>query len=97
MRLVLDTDVLVAALRSATGASRRILLAGIDQRCTLLVSPVLMFEYEAVLKRPAHLHSAGASEADVEVVLDMLAAAAGTVNLAPFAIRSHNFQFVLEP
>jgi putative PIN family toxin of toxin-antitoxin system len=81
MRLVLDTDVLVAALRSATGASRRILLAGIDQRCTLLVSPVLMFEYEAVLKRPAHLHSAGASEADVDVVLDMLAAAAERVEL----------------
>ena len=40
-----------------------------------------MFEYEAVLKRPAHLHSAGASEADVEVVLDMLAAAAERVEL----------------
>lgn len=81
MRLVFDTDVMVAALRSAAGASRRLLLAAVDGRITQLVSPVLMFEYEAVLKRPDHLRAAGADEADVDVILDQVAATAERVEL----------------
>jgi putative PIN family toxin of toxin-antitoxin system len=70
---VLDTDVLVAAFRSATGASRRILLAALDRRFELLLSVPLMLEYEAVLSRPEHLREAGASVEDVADVLDGLA------------------------
>jgi putative PIN family toxin of toxin-antitoxin system len=59
MRLVLDTDVLVAALRSSTGASSELLRLAGHARCTLIVSVPLMLEYEAVLLRPEHLHAGG--------------------------------------
>ncbi|MDP9013946.1 MAG: PIN domain-containing protein [Pseudomonadota bacterium] len=39
MRLVLDTDVLVAAFRSERGASRELLIAALDERYILLASP----------------------------------------------------------
>jgi len=71
MRLVLDTDVMVAAFRSPTGASRAILRAGIDRRVQLLASNPLLFEYEAVLKREEHLSAARATIDDVDVILDM--------------------------
>src|SRR5207248_10634011 len=46
MRLVLDTDVVVAAMRSDRGASRQLLLAALDQRIVALASVPLMLEYE---------------------------------------------------
>lgn len=81
MKVVLDTDVMVAALRSATGASRRILLAGIDRRISLLLSTTLLFEYEDVLKRENHLDAAGATAGDVDVILDMMASKAELVEM----------------
>jgi ubiquinone/menaquinone biosynthesis C-methylase UbiE len=44
VKIVLDTDILVAAARSASGASRQVLLAGMDRRSVLLVSPALLLE-----------------------------------------------------
>ena len=76
MRVVLDTDVVVAAFRSAHGASRRRLLLGLERRIVLLVSAPLLFEYEAVLTRAEHL---AASVEDVAVVLDDIAASADWV------------------
>ena len=55
MRLVLDTDVLVAAFRSERGAARELLIAALDQRFVLLASTALWLEYEAVLTRPLQL------------------------------------------
>lgn len=81
MKILLDTDVMVAALLSATGASRRILRAGIDRRIGVLVSTTLMFEYADVLKRKTHLAAAGATAGDVDVILDMLAATAELVEM----------------
>jgi predicted nucleic acid-binding protein len=46
VRVVLDTDVMVAALRSAHGASRRCLLLGLERRITLVVSTPLLLGYE---------------------------------------------------
>jgi predicted nucleic acid-binding protein len=51
MRLVLDTDVLVAAFRSERGASRELLIAALDTRFVLLASTAVWLEYEAVLTR----------------------------------------------
>lgn len=68
-------------MRSAAGASRQLLLAGIDRRIKLLVSPALILEYEAVLKRPEHLAAAHATEAQIDTVLDMVAAMAEPVEL----------------
>lgn len=59
MRLVLDTDVLLAALRSDRGASRQLLINALDRDIEVLVSVPLMLEYEAVLTRPEHLDASG--------------------------------------
>jgi putative PIN family toxin of toxin-antitoxin system len=79
---VLDTDILVAAFRSDTGASRRILVAALDRRFDLLLSVPLMLEYESVLRRPEHLKAAGMSEEDVAEVLNGLALVGKRVRLA---------------
>jgi putative PIN family toxin of toxin-antitoxin system len=82
MRVVLDTDVLVAALRSDQGASRQLLQAALDRRFDMLVSVPLMLEYEAVLTRQEHLAAAGITADDVNTVLDALAAVIEPVRLA---------------
>jgi putative PIN family toxin of toxin-antitoxin system len=79
---VLDTDVVVAALRSDRGASRQLLLAALNRRFELLLSVPLILEYEAVLSRPHHLAACGLSSAQVGRVLDDLAAVARPVRLA---------------
>lgn len=70
---MLDTDVLVAAFRSAAGASRQVLQAARARRFKLLLSVPLMLEYESVLTRPEHLAACAATREDVEAVLDELA------------------------
>lgn len=82
LSFVLDTDVIVAALRSDKGASRQLLLAALDQKFELLLSVPLVLEYEAVLNRPEHLAACGLSSAEVETILDSLAAVARPVRLA---------------
>ena len=62
---VLDTDVIVAALRSNRGASRQVLMAALNQQFELLLSVPLILEYEAVLTRPQHLAACGLSNAEV--------------------------------
>lgn len=71
--MVLDTDVMVAGLSSATGASRGLLLAALDGQIRLLLSTPLLLEFEAVLTRPAVLAMAGVSAEEVLAVLDELA------------------------
>ena len=78
---VLDTDVLVAALRSDAGASRQVLEAARIRRFDLLLSVPLMLEYESVLTRPEHLAAPGASREDVSAVLDELASVGKRVEL----------------
>lgn len=70
MRVVLDTDVVLSAVLSPLGASRQWLTAGLRGEITMLVSVPLLFEYEAVLTRPNHLARAGASTADIGLLLD---------------------------
>ena len=82
MRVVLDTDVLVAALRSDQGASRQLLLAALDRRFVMLVSVPMMLEYEAVMTRPEHLAAAGITADDVNTILDALTNVIEPVRLA---------------
>jgi len=82
LRYVLDTDVMVAALRSNSGASRQILLSALAKRYELLVSVPLFLEYEAVLTRPDQLTACGLSRQEAEGVLDDIAAVARPVRLA---------------
>ena len=79
---LLDTDVLVAAFRSDSGASRQILEMALAREFEVLLSVPLMFEYEAVLTRTEHLLASGASVEDVGYVLDGLAAVGKRVRLA---------------
>ena len=72
---------MVAAFRSAHGASRRCLLLGLDRRLTLLVSTPLLLEYETVLTRPEHLTACGASADDTAMVLDDVVASSHWVRL----------------
>jgi putative PIN family toxin of toxin-antitoxin system len=82
MRVILDTAVMVAAIRSDAGASRRLLLAGLERRLTLLASVPLFLEYQAVMTRPEHLKASGLSVEDIGVLLDGVAAVAEPVRLA---------------
>jgi putative PIN family toxin of toxin-antitoxin system len=80
MRLVLDTDVLMAGLRSATGASR-VLLQAVDAGIVVpLVSIATVLEYEAVLKRPAQMAAMRLRPAEVDAFLDGLIALADHID-----------------
>jgi putative PIN family toxin of toxin-antitoxin system len=72
LRLVFDTDVLVAALRSDRGASRQLLLSALDRKTEVLASVPLMLEYEAVFTRPEHLNASRLTVVQVNDVLDAL-------------------------
>ena len=72
MRVVLDTAVMVAALRSAKGASRQLLLGAFDRRFELLLSVPLLIEYEAVLTRKEHLKAAGLKSAEVKNMIQKM-------------------------
>lgn len=99
MRLLLDTAAMVAAIRSDSGASRRLLIAALEQRMTLLASVPLMIEYQAVMTRSEHLEASGLSVEDVNALLDAVAAVVEPVRLAflwrPVA-RDPNDDMVLE-
>ena len=71
-RVVLDTNVLVAALRSNRGASYRLLRHLGTGAFEHVVSVPLVLEYEEVLKRPAS--EVPLSAADIDAVLDYLCA-----------------------
>jgi putative PIN family toxin of toxin-antitoxin system len=72
-RVVLDTNVIVAGLRSRRGASFRVISlvgTGVFKHC---LSVPLLFEYEDVLKRPDMVPVPAST---VEAVLDYLCATA---------------------
>ena len=79
VRYVVDTDVIVAAMRSPGGASAAILRAARNGRVTLLASVPLGMEYEAVCSESEHRLAAGLSERDVEIFLDAVLAMAEPV------------------
>src|SRR5580704_712586 len=53
-RIVLDTAVLVAGLRTPLGAGNAALRLVAKRRLVVLATPPLFLEYEDVLKRPEH-------------------------------------------
>jgi putative PIN family toxin of toxin-antitoxin system len=81
MRLVVDTAVMVAAIRSDTGASRHLLVAGLERRLTMLASVPLLIEYQAVMTRQEHLAASRLSVGDVDDLLDAVAAVVEPVRL----------------
>lgn len=74
MRLVLDTDVIVAAMRSPSGASSALLEAALVGKLTLLANVALVLEYEAVCSRTEHVRAAGFDSRQLATFLDAVAA-----------------------
>jgi putative PIN family toxin of toxin-antitoxin system len=64
--IVLDTSVLVSALRTRLGAGNAVLRLIAEGRLVILATPPLFLEYEDVLKRPEHrlVHGLGIDEID---------------------------------
>lgn len=81
LRIVLDTDVIVAALRSPKGASAAILRAVDDGRVRLLSSVALVLEYEAKCTLPTHYEAAKLSQGDAVAFVDAVAALSEPVEL----------------
>ncbi len=74
LRVVLDTSVVATAFRSNKGASFALLQAVASNQIRLIATPPLFLEYEDVLKRPEQRVVTRLSLADVDQVLDALAA-----------------------
>ena len=74
MRVVFDTDVIVAALRSRTGASHALLRALRLGQLEAVASVPMMLEYEAVLMRPQQQQATGLTAQEVGIFLDSVAA-----------------------
>ena len=73
-RVVLDTNILVAGLRSREGASFALLRLVALRRVRPLVSTALFLEYEAVLKRPEQSAVHGFSLTDIDQFIAEFAA-----------------------
>jgi putative PIN family toxin of toxin-antitoxin system len=71
---VLDTNVVVAAMRSPTGASASLLKAARRLRINLLGNVALALEYEAVCRLPELRLISGLSEANVDIFIDAVIA-----------------------
>ena len=73
MKVAFDTDVIVAALRSRSGASNALLHALSAGQVEAVASVPMMLEYEAILMRPEQRQATGMSVQDVNIFLDTLA------------------------
>jgi putative PIN family toxin of toxin-antitoxin system len=81
LRLVLDTSVIVAALRSRNGASNALLRHVASGRVRPLLTTALFLEYEDVLLRAEQRLATGLSADDVQHFLAALASAAEPVEV----------------
>jgi putative PIN family toxin of toxin-antitoxin system len=80
-RIVLDTSVVVAALRTREGAGNAVLRLVARRRLVLLATPPLFWEYEDVLKRPEQQLAHGLAVEDIDDFLAELAALVEPVEL----------------
>ena len=97
--MVLDTSVLVAALRSSAGASSLLVDSVLSGRLKPLVSVPLVLEYEAVLTRPEHLRVSGFTQLEAVKIVKAFCKMGEPVHLShrlrPQLIDP-NDEFVLE-
>ena len=79
IRYVLDTNVIVAGLRSPSGASAALIDRALNKEFTLLLTVALALETEAVCSDPAQRIASGLSETEVDVIITALSAVAKPV------------------
>lgn len=84
MRIVLDTSVLIAAVRSSTGASSKLLQMGLLGEIQMLMSVPLLIEYESVLVRPEQLAVSGFSLSQIDELLEIIRERSTLVHLGFF-------------
>src|SRR5215469_6394316 len=73
-RAVLDTSVLVAGLRTRSGAGNAVLRLVASKKLKLVATPPLFLEYEDVLKRAEHRLAHGLTPQEIDEFLAELAA-----------------------
>jgi putative PIN family toxin of toxin-antitoxin system len=81
MRLVVDTSVIIKAVRNFNGASAALIQEAVRQRVSLLVSTPLWLEYESAVKRPEHWVWPGFGAVEAERFLGILANVATPVEI----------------
>ncbi|MEH6772811.1 MAG: putative toxin-antitoxin system toxin component, PIN family [Cereibacter changlensis] len=99
MKLVLDTNVLVAGVRSRAGASNPLLVAGLRRRFVWCCSVPLFYEYEDVLSRADLLLDFGITRAEIALFLTDIAGTVLAVDLHYLwrpQLRDPNDEMVLE-
>ncbi len=99
LRIVLDTSVVVAALRTRSGAGNAVLRLLAGGRLLALATPPLFLEYEDVLKRPEQRLAHGLTPDEIDEFLAELAALIEPVEVhfdwRP-QVRDPNDEMVLE-
>lgn len=78
---MLDTDVLVAAVRSQAGASWQLVDRALQREFTLLLSVPLVLEYEAVLTREEHRKVHRLTMSAVDELINALVSIAESVQI----------------
>ena len=74
MKVVLDTSVLISAIRSGSGASAEIIRLVALGKVTVLLDFKRVCEYRDVALRPQHITASGKTPEDVEAVISFLEA-----------------------
>ncbi len=77
--MVLDTDVVVAAMRSPRGASAELLRRVDEGKAVMVLTVALALEYEAICTLAEHRLASGLSAADTALYVDGLIALAKPV------------------
>ncbi|MGA9545435.1 MAG: putative toxin-antitoxin system toxin component, PIN family [Candidatus Sulfotelmatobacter sp.] len=73
LKVVVDTSIVVAGLRTRLGAGNAVLRLLAERRIRLLATPPLFLEYEDVLKRPEHRLAHGLTLPQIDEFLAELA------------------------
>ena len=74
MRCVLDTNVIVSALRSPAGASAALLRAARQGRLELVANVALALEYESTCRRAEHQLASGLDATEIGIFIDAVIA-----------------------
>jgi putative PIN family toxin of toxin-antitoxin system len=77
--IVIDTDVIVAAIRSRTGGSAELVRRVLRREVKIALSVAMVLEYEAVGTRAEHLAAGQHSAGDVLTLIDALVSLSGPV------------------
>ncbi|ESQ80999.1 putative toxin-antitoxin system toxin component, PIN family [Asticcacaulis sp. YBE204] len=99
MKIVLDTNVVVAAMRSTQGGSSELLRQARKGRIQLLANVALALEYEAICLMPEHVLAAQLSRAQADIFVTAVIAMCDPVEthfLWRPQLRDPADEFVLE-